>query len=225
MRRIVIPLIFGLAGVAVLISLGTWQLQRLAWKQAILADIETHIMAAPVDLPAVIDPERDRYLPVTVMGDIAEPTLRVLVSQKQIGAGYLLINAMQIGERRVMVDRGFLSVNDPQPEAQYSGVQVTGNLHWPDDRTSSTPQNDVAKNIWFARDLAQMAQVLGTEPVLITAREVSFAEAGVTPLAVDTSSIPNDHLNYAITWFSLAAIWAAMTGYFLWRGRSVSKGK
>jgi surfeit locus 1 family protein len=98
-------------------------------------------------------------------------------------------------------------------------VQVAGNLHWPDDRNSATPENDVAGNTWFARDVAQMAAQLQTRPLLVVARQISPAEAGVTPLPVDSSAIPNDHLNYAITWYSLAVVWAAMTLYFLWRNR------
>jgi surfeit locus 1 family protein len=60
---------------------------------------------------------------------------------------------------------------------------------------------------------------------MIIAREVSPPEQGVTPLPVDTSGIPNDHLSYAITWLSLAAIWAAMTGFFIWRMRQSGKGQ
>ena len=102
---------------------------------------------------------------------------------------------------------------------------MIGNLHWPDDRTGATPPNDVEGNIWFARDVAQMAQLLGTEPVLLVLREISAPDAPVTPMPVDTSFIPNDHLQYAITWFLLAAIWAAMTGAYLWRLRRAAKGR
>jgi surfeit locus 1 family protein len=64
---------------------------------------------------------------------------------------------------------------------------------------------------------------LGTEPVLIVAR--SKSDAGVTPLPVDSSAIPNDHLQYAITWFSLAFVWATMTTYFLWRTRASNESR
>ena len=57
-------------------------------------------------------------------------------------------------------------------------VTVTGNLHWPDDRLPSTPENDVAGNTWFARDIAPMAERLGTEPLLVIARAVSPPERG-----------------------------------------------
>ena len=67
MRRIVLPLILGIAGFAVLASLGLWQLRRLEWKEAMLDEIARGIAAAPVELPAAIDPSM-KYLPVTMTG-------------------------------------------------------------------------------------------------------------------------------------------------------------
>ncbi|MET4101043.1 surfeit locus 1 family protein [Roseovarius sp. MBR-78] len=222
-KTVLIPLIFGIAGVAVLVWLGLWQLERLAWKEGILAEIEARVSAEPVALPEVVEPGADRYLPVVATGRIGPRVLRVLVSRKQVGPGYRLISALETGGRRVLLDRGFIAVEDaiPTPEG---AMTVRGNLHWPDDRLSSTPENDVAGNMWFARDIAQMAGELGTEPLLIVAREVAPPEPGVTPLPVDTGHIPNDHLSYAITWFSLAAIWAVMTGAFIWRQGRAAKG-
>lgn len=224
MARYLVPLIFGLAGVAILIGLGTWQMQRLAWKEGVLADIEARIGADPVALPPQPDPEADRYLPVRVSGQMGDDALRVLVSQKQVGAGYRVISALDMGARRILVDRGFVKTAVDIPAPPEGEVTITGNLHWPDDRNSATPANDVAENMWFARDLDQMATALDTDPLLVVARETSFSDGPVTPLPVDTGAIPNDHLEYAITWFSLAAIWAAMTGYFLWRTHKTAKG-
>lgn len=219
MLRILAPLSFGIAGIAVLLWLGTWQLERLQWKRGILADIDARIAAAPMPVPATPDPVQDRYQPVALQGEFMGDTLRVLVSQKQIGAGYRLIAALNTDIGPVLVDRGFVPVAAPMPPLPQGPVQVAGNLHWPDDRNSATPENDVAGNTWFARDVAQMAAQLQTRPLLVVARQINPAEAGVTPLPVDSSAIPNDHLNYAITWYSLAVVWAAMTLYFLWRNR------
>ena len=101
---------------------------------------------------------------------------------------------------------------------------MQGNLHWPDDRTSSTPENDVEDNTWFARDIEQMADALDTEPVMVIARNMSPPDARVTPLPVDTSGIPNDHLQYAITWYSLAVVWLIGTIALVWRLRQTKKG-
>jgi len=223
--RYLVPLIFGFAGIAVLVSLGVWQVQRLAWKEGVLADIEARIAAEPVALPTELDPEADRYLPVEVSGTVGEEALRVLVSQKTVGAGYRVISALDMGNRRILLDRGFIKVAQDIPAAPEGEVMVRGNVHWPDDRNSSTPENDVEGNTWFARDLEQMAGVLNTEPLLVVARKTSVSDAPVTPLPVDTGNIPNDHLEYAVTWFGLAAIWAVMSGYFLWRMRKTAKGE
>lgn len=225
MARYLVPFVFGLVGIAILVGLGVWQMQRLTWKESILADIDARIAADPVALPAEPNPQADRYLPVQVSGQVGDQALRVLVSQKQVGAGYRVISALDLGDRRVLLDRGFVKVSADIPAPPQGTVTITGNLHWPDDRNSSTPENDVADNTWFARDLEPMADVLGTDPLLVVARDTSYSDAPVTPLPVDTSAIANDHLEYALTWFSLAAIWAAMTGYFLWRVRQSAKGE
>ena len=72
--------------------------------------------------------------------------------------------------------------------------------------------------VWYARDIPAIAAVMGAEPFLIVARQ-TFApnDLGVTPLPIDTAAIPNDHREYAITWFLLAAVWATMSGYLGWR--------
>lgn len=223
--RFLIPLLFGLAGVAVLVSLGVWQVQRLAWKEGVLEEIDAKIAADPVALPEAPSEARDRYLPTTIAGEFDPITLRVLASLKRVGAGHRLITPMTLEDgRRILVDRGFLPVSSgaiaPPPQGR---AKVIGNLHWPDDLNSSTPPPDIEAGLWFARDLLSMAEVLDTEPLLVVAREMSPADPAVMPLPVDTSAIPNDHLQYALTWFGLAAVWAAMTAYFLWRQRAEPK--
>jgi surfeit locus 1 family protein len=227
LSRIVVPFLFGLIGATILVWLGTWQLQRLEWKRDILKEIEMRIDGPYQDIPprAVIDPERDRYTPVALVGEIGDGEVLVLVSQKRVGAGYRVISPYTLNDgRTVLLDRGFTPVDQRDADRSRAGeeIEVQGNLHWPDDRTSSTPENDIAGNTWFARDIDLMAEALGTEPLLVIARNISPADPQVTPLPVDTSGIPNDHLQYAITWYSLAVIWLVMTAAFLWRQ---SKGK
>jgi len=223
LRRVIPPLIFGFAGAAVLIWLGIWQVQRLAWKEAVLADIEARITAVPVALPMQPDPVRDKYLPVTASGT-ARPGLRVLVSVKNQGPGYRMISIFDVGGRKVLLDRGFLRT---EAQTDFTGaheITVTGNLHWPDEVDGFTPDPDLEAGLWFARDVPAMAAALGTEPTLIVAREIVASPYSTTPLPVGTEGIPNDHLNYAITWFSLAAIWLVMTGYYLRRTAPMRKG-
>lgn len=221
LRRIAVPVLIGVVGCAILIALGTWQLRRLEWKEAILAEIDARIAAAPVDLPVAVDPAADRYLPVTVSGVLGGQEVHVLTSVKDVGPGYRVISALTSGDRRVMVDLGFVPEADKDLSRMAEAVTVTGNLHWPDETDGWTPEPDAGRGIWFARDVAAMAEALGTEPVLVVARDVSGAvsgaDLGVTVLPIDSAGIPNDHLNYAITWFSLAVVWAVMAGALVWR--------
>lgn len=218
MGRLIGALVLGVAGVAILMSLGIWQMQRLAWKEGILAEIEARITAAPLALPEAPDPERDRYLPVIVEGRFDPGFVRVLVSQKGMGAGYRIISVLVTqGGRRVLVDRGVIPVAAQMPEASQAPVTVIGNLHWPADRDGFTPANDLDDNLWFARDVTDLAAHLDTEPVLVIARAIDPATTQIRPLAVGIDNIPNDHLSYAITWFSLAAVWLGMTVFLLWR--------
>ncbi len=224
MRRVLFLLIFGLAGAGILIWLGVWQMQRLAWKEGVLLEIETRIAAAPGQVPVSPDPEVDRYQPVQAEGVIEPQELHVLVSRKRVGAGYRIIAPLTLADGRVvMLDRGFVPTEAKAETRAVGPISVTGNLHWPIETDVFTPEPDIAGNIWFARDVPAMADQLGTTPVLVVAK--SKSDPNVTPLPVDTAGIPNDHLEYAITWFSLALIWVSMTVWFLWRTRADAESK
>ncbi|MEL6549270.1 MAG: SURF1 family protein [Pseudomonadota bacterium] len=211
--------VFGLGGTAVLLWLGLWQVERLAWKEGVLAEIEASIAADPVALPAAPVPETDRYHAVAASGILGEEELHVLVSAKGFGAGYRVIRALETGDRRVMVDLGIIPTEAKDRPRPGGTRMVAGNLHWPDEVDGFTPERDRAAGIWFARDVGEMAAALGTEPVLIIAQSVTPPLEGVRPFPVDTSGIPNDHLGYAVTWFGMAAVWVGMSGLFLYRGR------
>jgi surfeit locus 1 family protein len=219
MRRLILPLVFGLVGAAVLTGLGLWQVQRLAWKEGVLADIAARMDEAPGDLPAQPMAGRDAFMPVALAGRFTGQAVDVLVSRKQVGPGFRVVAAFQTeGGRRILVDRGFL-----REDARGAGhgpsdpLRVTGNLHWPDEVDGFTPAPDAARGIWFARDLPALAAALGTDAVLVVAR--SDTGEGIAPWPVDTSGIPNDHLGYAVQWFLLAAVWLGMTFLYLWRMR------
>lgn len=252
MRRVWSAAAFGVAGFALLVGLGLWQLQRLAWKEGILGDLATRIAAVPVALPDVPDAIGHRYLPVTVSGRTTGEEVRILTSMPGPGPGYRIVAAFDTGTpadapamgatgrvggelrqpmtapfdvagagaavpvaraqplgRRIMVDLGYVPLADAAPRPA-TAMTVAGNLHWPDETDSFTPAPDRDRGIWFARDVPAMAAALDAEAVLVVAREIDRS-VGTVPLPVMTDGIPNDHLNYAITWFTLAAIWAGMT--------------
>ena len=218
MPRLILAATLLVAGFAVFVGLGIWQLQRLEWKEGILAEIEAQIGADPVPLPAQPDREGDRYRPVTVTGRFEPQELLVLVSSRDYGPGFRAISPFVTEEgRRILVDRGFLRTEARDGARSFGAAEITGNLHWPDERSASTPEDDIAGNWWYARDVDKMAATLDTEPVLVIAR--SRTDPGVLPMPVTTEAIRNKHFEYAMTWFLFAATWVMMTGFALWRIR------
>ena len=217
MRRFIGPLIIGISGTVVLASLGFWQLQRLEWKESVLAEMDALLTGTPRPLEEAVAPEIVRFTAVEVTGATTGEEIHVLQATGQ-GAGYRLISAFEIeGAGRILLDEGFIR-SDAKDEGRPDRVlTVIGNLHIPDDVDSSTPAPDQARNIWYGRDVAEMAEALGTEPIYVVARTVEAGQAVATPLPLDTSGVSNNHFGYAVQWFGLALVWAGMTLFLLWR--------
>ena len=209
-RRMIGPLLASLACVAILVALGVWQLQRLEWKRGVLAQIDARLAAPAVPMPADPDPTRDRYLRVRAEGQILPGEVHVYTAGPG-GVGYRIVAPLALpDDRRILLDRGFVPIGDKDAGRPTGPAAVTGNLVWPDEGPG---QADRAKNIWIARDLPLMADTLGTDQVLLVAATVT---GGTTPMPVSVA-IPNNHLEYAVTWFGLAAAWTLMTALWLWR--------
>lgn len=219
MRRYVFPVLMGVVGVSVLMSLGFWQLRRMEEKRVYLDEIAARIGNAPIPLPAAPEEGPHKFQAVTAEGRFTGEFLEVLAGQKGASPGVMVIEAFALPDgRRIMVQRGFVEEEARKVARAPHEAKVEGNLHWPDDTSSSTPPPDAKTGLWFARDVPAMAQALKTEPTLIVAREPTGD--GIAPMPVDTSGIPNDHWGYAIQWFLLAATWAGMTLFLLWRIRT-----
>lgn len=215
-RRMIVPLLFGLIGTAVLIFLGLWQVQRLDWKRGILDTIESRIAAEPVEVPSVPTRSEDQYRRVEASGVIEPGEIHVYTAAPSGGVGYRIIAPFTLADdRKILIDRGFVPIGQKDASRPTGPISVRGSLLWPDDGALDSNPPDLAKNIWIARDLPAMAAELGTEAVLIVAAETDPAD-GPDPLPV-TVNIPNNHLEYAVTWFGLAVVWAGMTLWLLWR--------
>lgn len=223
LRRILVPALIGVVGTAILLALGAWQVQRLAWKEGLIADIEARLAADPAPLPEAPEPDRDRLLRVEATGQIGADELHVLSSLEPWGAGYRIISPMELADgRRIMVDLGYVPHDMKEPAARPRPIpagaaqvpdQVTGLLLWPAEVDSFTPEPALDRNIWFARDVSRMADALGTESVLLVAENHPWAEwPRPTPPG---TNVPNRHLEYAVTWFGLAAVWAGMTVFWI----------
>ncbi len=218
-RKLIVPLVFGVFGIAILLVLGVWQLQRLAWKEDILSGIAARMEAAPIPLPRQPTEAADEYVLVEVAGRLGGQELHVITSLKPFGPGFRVVTPIETAEgRRLLVDRGFIPEADKSPARAPFSAKVQGRLLWPDETDSFTPSPDTARNIWFARDVEAMAEVLQTEPILIVTEAVSASPGAPVPMPAGVN-IPNNHRQYAITWFSMAVVWLAMTGYWVFRIR------
>ena len=210
-RGVVAAVVFGVVGTAVLIGLGAWQLKRLAWKEQQIAKLEQRLSQTPVALPEQPDAQRDKFLRVALTGSIDGRELHVLTSQMPWGAGFrVIVPVTDASGRTVLVDLGYVPEAAKDPASRpATTVDAVGALYWPNETDGFTPQPDRAANIWFARDLDAMAGALGTEPLLIIAERHGIGD-WPKPLRLGVN-LPNDHLQYAITWFTLALIWAVMS--------------
>jgi surfeit locus 1 family protein len=214
--RIVGALLFGIAGTAIPVALGVWQLQRLEWKTDILDTVETRLAADPVAVPEAPAEATDQYRRVRTRGTILPGELHVYTSAPPRGVGYRVIVPLALPDgRRILLDRGFVPIDEKDAPRSTGPITVEGALLWPQETDSFTADPDRTRNIWFARDTALMAEALGTEPVMLVAEASDDPDAPM-PLPV-TVNVPNNHLEYAITWFSLAVTWAVMTALLLWR--------
>lgn len=214
-KRMIFPLVFGLVGTAILMSLGFWQLQRMNWKAGILAEIDVRLSEAPVELPAALDQIDDKYLQVEVSGQIEGAELHVLTFGEGT-PGFRVIAPMVLDDgRRILVDRGFLPETEKDAVRIGGDVTAVGALVWPQETDKYVPDPNYEKNIWFARDVPLMAATLDTEQVMLAISRSTNNE-GIIPQRVSIN-ISNRHLEYVMTWFSLAVIWIGMTGYALWR--------
>jgi len=213
-RRMIAPAIFGLVGIAILMSLGNWQLRRLAWKEGILAAMDARLAAPGVPVPQSPNPVADLYLSVIAEGEMGEGEVHVLSSSPQTGPGYRIIAPFTLKDgRRILIDRGVVGEADKNAARPLESGVLAGNLLWMQEEATFPP--DLAKNIWFSRPPDELAEVLGTEPILVVLRQTTLS-TGPHAVAIGLN-IPNSHLGYAVTWYLFALVWAGMTLYLLIR--------
>lgn len=230
-RRILAPLLIGVAGTAALIALSLWQVQRLDWKLGLIDALEARLSAEAVPLPEEIDPEEDEFRRVTLTGRFegqdgthGHPDAPFLTTLEK-APGYRILQPFTLTDgRRVIVSRGWVPAEAkneggravkpiPAPEGE---VTITGALRFPDD-----PQDPVygeRDNVWVARDLDTLSAVFGTLPVLVVAETPTPGPSGRAPVPTPlTVNLRNHHAEYAITWALLALVWAVMSGIWAWR--------
>ncbi|NZD60266.1 SURF1 family protein [Rhizobium sp. WYCCWR 11290] len=211
-----------LIALAILISLGTWQVERLHWKEGLIADIAARQAAAPVplaDIDAMAAAGGDiEYRKVTATGRYINNKERHFFATWRGQTGYYIYTPLELADGRILfVNRGFVPYDNKEPEMRMQG-QLTGEQtvtglareKLPGKPSWVVPDNDVAKNIFYWKDLDVMAESVGLEKASVIP---FFVDADSTPNpaglpigGVTQVDLPNDHLQYAFTWYGLAVV-------------------
>jgi len=225
------PTLFTLPALIVLVGLGVWQLQRLHWKEALIEERQMRSALPAAVLPEQIAaPEDLEYTPLKVSGRFHHDREFYLAARTLNGrVGLHVVTPFELPDSRIlMIDRGWIpdARRDPstRPEGQTPGeVEVSGLGRLPGWKGLDwlQPENLPEENLWFWVDPPAMAAAAGLSPVI----EGLYLDAGPAenpggwPRGGQTRiELPNDHLQYALTWFALAVALAVIYLIYHLRG-------
>ncbi|HLG86062.1 MAG TPA: SURF1 family protein [Alphaproteobacteria bacterium] len=213
------PTAIAVIGVAILISLGTWQLHRKAWKEELLAAIAARSDAAPVPLPAKIDdPGQWSFRRVRVDGRFDNAHALWLYGRTRDGkAGiHLLVPLLREDEPAVLIDRGFVPFAEGNRLERFAStdasVEIEGIVRLPESGGWFTPADRPDDNIWYRVQPDAMGAKLGLQllPVYVAAAPSEEPGWPAGTGGTERAGIRNEHLNYAIFWYTMAAALAVI---------------
>ncbi len=231
------PILLALPALALLLWLGTWQMQRMAWKEDLIARITTRVHQPPVAFSALEKQAAGglEYARARVRGTFLHDREQLMwePDQRQ-GSGYHVYTPLRMDDGRfILVNRGYVPEARKEPasraEGQISGeVEVVGLLREPIARGSFSPDRDSKSGVFYWRDLDGLARAaLGAD----AAKAVRYAlDAEATPAnpggwpqgGTTRLTLPNRHLEYALTWYGLAATLVVVLAVFLISRRRAS---
>lgn len=205
---------FFLAALTITVGLGTWQVKRLQWKEGLIAAIETAKTQAPLNtLPAdAAALEAHNFYPVRLTGTWGAQEFHVSPRFFKGKLGYFVVTPLALADgRTLLVNRGWVPARlknpETRPESAVRGTAtVAGLLRTGNERNYLTPPNNIAANIWFGRDVADMAASARlANPVPAMVDIVGPQDGAQLPVPSDgTIRLRNDHLSYIVTWYGIA---------------------
>ncbi|MFG1464344.1 SURF1 family protein [Xanthobacter sp. DSM 24535] len=222
-RGLLLPTLTALSALVVLLGLGTWQMERLSWKNALVAQVESRAAQPPhAVLPLsqwpAVSREMDEYQPVRATGrfDHSKETLIYTVLSEPKGPykgpGFQVLTPLILADgSAILVNRGFIPEERRAPSSRAQGqvegpVTVTGLLRMPEEPSWFVPANDPARNAWYRRDPLEIGAARGLAKVApFTIDADGTPNPGGLPQGGETRlAFPNRHLEYALTWYGLA---------------------
>jgi surfeit locus 1 family protein len=204
-------------------ALGVWQVHRLAWKEALIAhvDRELHADPAPPPPPAqwpALRRGQDEYRRIRAEGRFAYDREVLVRATTVLGAGYWVITPLQLADGSwLLVNRGFVNPEMRGRVPHGGEVQaLVGLLRFSEPGGSILQSNEPAQGRWYSRDVAQWQHLGGVVAPYFLDEQATPATARAWPRpGLTVIEFPNDHLQYALTWFALAAMAAVAIGYLL----------
>ncbi len=207
------------------VALGIWQVERRAWKHALIDAVETRSTAAPVAAPApgvAVSADADAYRRVRVTGRFLHDRETLVRAVSDLGSGYWVVTPLDTGRFTVLVNRGFVLPDRREAVRRAAGnaagqVTVTGLLRVTEPGGGFLRSNDPAADNWYSRDVAAIAAARGISnaaPYFIDADTApnsgGWPRGGLTVLRFS-----DNHLGYALTWFALALLSLGAIGLVL----------
>ena len=230
-RRLIAWSALSLAGIAVFLALGVWQVERRAWKLDLIATVDRRIHAAPVAMPGPrewpsVNARDDAYRHVRVRGRFIAHNDTLVKAVTELGGGFWVLTPLKTASGAiVLVNRGFVPADRRSDIGLPPGeVNVTGLLRVTEPGGAFLRSNDPGADRWFSRDVQAIARarhLTGAAPFFIDA-DASSEGRGVPVGGLTVVSFPNNHLVYALTWFGLAAMlagWTCTLAKQEWRSR------
>lgn len=226
-----VPLVFCAFGVVLCMVLGAWQVQRLQWKEGILAHIASAQQMPPLH---EVKGAQDLYRNAQVAGHwVCDGAVYRFSGNTVYGKGYKLLRLLELKDgTRVMVDTGFTTQAPPhsppagtaamckKPAASQRNATVQGMIRGPLYKRWLTPETPPSGTLWLYEDVPAMAAAMGVSDKKLLPDVIlevtGIAEPNVFPVPGDGKVVlRNDHLGYAITWFALALVSAGMGFVFI----------
>ncbi|ESQ84910.1 hypothetical protein AEAC466_07580 [Asticcacaulis sp. AC466] len=229
MRRIAFAILLILS-VAGLTALGVWQLQRLAWKTHLIAQVNERTTAPAIPAPgpgqwAGLSKSSDEYRHVTIEGHYLNAAEAQVYALTELGAGYWVLTPLKMADGTIVfINRGYVPTDKKAPATRPLGqseaeVRVTGLLRMSETKGwLFSQENDPDHDAWYRRDVATIARArhLGSVAPYFIDADATHNPGGLPKGGMTVVQFPNSHLAYALTWFSLALMLAG-AGIWLWR--------
>ncbi len=216
------PTVMTVPALLVLLALGTWQVQRLGWKEDLIGKLHSRATAEAVQLPAgPLDIEDWEFRRVTVTGIFDHAHELFWVQRSKSGdAGFHVVTPMARadGQGTLLIARGWVPFEEREQRFRMDNLpqgdqSITGLLRFARGGSSLLPDNDINRNSWFWLDPVAAARQIGVDSLPDYFVMAETQGAGPLPAAKQwTLDVRNDHLQYAITWFGLAA---ALLGVYI----------